>query len=170
MALCLRALLGDGDRLLDRVASISRSVMFADSELRFPESDPSSARVVTRAGAGGLAVIQLDSAGGRVTPVCSIVGIESLRWVRFREWWTTQTPVRKDSLRCTREFLVHEVANTDAVHVDSVLDSEYYEIKSAFRGVTVGGASGQGPLAGVVEASIRQISWEMEQTLNRLFS
>jgi hypothetical protein len=169
MAVCLRTLLGDGDRLLDRVVSMKRSLFF-DSPPELPARHDGGAWM----GVGGLAVMMMGPEATRsVVPLCHIPNFAPPeRYLRFREWWDVQTPVCHDANAWTRRFVVQEVANTDGVHVATHLDDDYVRLSGPLQNVTMtrAGETTQRPVTGVMPAAIRQIAWEVDRTITALLA
>lgn len=124
MASTLRIIFEPPDQLLNRVVSMKR-VLFVDSQ----PSQPAPPGTVYF-GVGGFVVSSLAMNDAYLAPLCHQSGYDpGLHFIRFHDWWDTRRPLRLDNRTFTRQFLVHETANTDAVHVDPVLDAEYNELR-----------------------------------------
>jgi hypothetical protein len=160
MATCLRTLLGPNDFLLNRVLPVKRGVLFLDGSL--PPPGPST----TFWGVGGLALVLFEAESAAVRPAFACAGHDPQRFVRFHEWWEKDKPAMHDQLSVSRQFLVLETANTDAIHVDVVLDAEYDKISRALPNWKLKDKDGtERGTEGFVAACIRQIAWELERTL-----
>lgn len=161
MALALRTMLGNQDRLMDRVLPVGRGVLFCDSAL-----SPSGSGSQSRIGVGGLTVLRLGAAGSAgIVPLCHLAEHDPQKFVRFHTWWRQDVPVVHNAVQRSREFLVTQLANTDGVHVDSVLDPDYHQIAGPVTGLTFKSHGVDTPATGVAGACIRQIAWELDRTL-----
>lgn len=81
------------------------------------------------------------------------------------DWWDRDLAVRHGTSGWTRRFLVYEMANTDAVHVDS-RDDDNVTLSGPLETVVLSGLDGERPADGFAAASLRQIAWEVEKTLD----
>lgn len=162
MAGLLRVLLVD--RLIDRAVSLKR-MLFFDSELRHPGDRGDN--VVGRIGVGGLTVIEMGSEFTRIVPRCLVPNDDpEPTFMRFQTWWHTARPIKWSRYSYSREFVVYETANTDAVHVSDTLDADYARLSGPLPGVTFTAADGtELDTRGVVAAAIRQIAWEVDRSL-----
>lgn len=172
MAGALRLMLNDG--LIDRVvrikqtANVRRGIEFCDTATPAFELPPGAQGAMV--GVGGLTIMMLGPPGAQsgLIPLCQAPspGPMEIRWSAFEPWWKKATPVRKNDLAVTREFVVCEAANTDGIHIDELLDADYHELTTAIQGLTIQPSGGSpNPVDGIAAASIRQIAWEVEHTL-----
>lgn len=108
---------------------------------------------------------------------------ENTRWLSFTEWWKEEPIFGEDSgppepssgvteereRRLTREALVKSIRDQDGgAHVDPVLSDATYELlKHGQVGVEVHRGGRQIPVEGAQLATMRQIAWEMEQSMGR---
>ncbi|WP_134047890.1 hypothetical protein [Mycobacteroides franklinii] len=160
MAAILRVLLTD--RLIDRVTPLDQ-LDFADTADRLPAG--------AVAGYGyGITRIKIyagQQSGGRiVAPLGGAYREREPPTVPFTDWWSkdsviyaTNRPFR------TREYVVYEMANTDAIHVDPDLDADYDALTRDTHGFQFNGIPIGGNLA---SAAVRQIVWEAQHTLHRV--
>lgn len=160
MAAILRVLLHD--RLIDRVTPLDQ-LDFADTADRLPAG--------AIAGYGyGITRIRIyagQQSGGRiVAPLGGAYRETEPPTASFADWWSkdaviyaTNRPFR------TREYVVYEMANTDAIHVDPDLDADYDALTRDTHGFQFNGVPIGGNLA---SAAVRQIVWETQYTLSRV--
>jgi hypothetical protein len=103
--------------------------------------------------------------GGRIVAPLGETDPETYSTVVFRDWWSRDFaiyPTNRPAL--TRKYVVHEMANTDGIHIDSRLDGDYEALTRDNHGFQVNGALVTGNLA---SAAVRQIAWETQHTLHR---
>jgi hypothetical protein len=89
---------------------------------------------------------------------------------RYPQWWRQDRPiVGNDDQRYSREFVVIQMANTEGAHVDAYLDGDYEALRRDTLGWTFSDGNGPDrPIDGnVVTASIRQVAYEVIDTLER---
>ena len=88
--------------------------------------------------------------------------------VPFERWWTRPVIVDDQQREMSRRDIVLTMANQDGgAHVDPELDSTYacLQRQNSIGWNFIGGAPQGGPVLGVELASVRQISWELLETL-----
>ena len=89
-------------------------------------------------------------------------------WVSFTRWWKEIVIKTAEGTTFTREQLVLAMANKDGgAHVDPKLDSDYANLtKFNSQGWTVDtDGSTDAPDNSIADASVRQIAFELEQSL-----
>jgi hypothetical protein len=158
----LRLLLVNGSALLGRLGIVHR-LRFTDSRVPIPRS-PGTLDL-------GLLVIELsgDGASPRLRAPLGASGTPA-NPVKFTQWWRSAKPIAGSADHYSREFLVREMASTEAVHIDNVLDAEYRALTSEkyFPRVQVNSAAGPTPIVGdVATQTLRQIAWELLDTIDR---
>lgn len=119
----------------------------------------------------GLVSLQASEAQARFVPLVTS-GFPTPHTSRtpYPDWWRQSVVVRdKDGNKFTRWHLVDWVANQDGgAHVDASLEASYHKLKrldGAGWRTSIGGIDV--PVAGVIDASIRQISHECIRTFER---
>jgi hypothetical protein len=160
LAMILRVLLSD--RLIDKVTPLDQ-LRFSDTA-QHPE-DPSTIRAygygITR-----ILIYADEQSGGRIVAPLGDGYPDEGPTVLFDDWWSRDRVVYPTAGPfVTREYVVYEMANTDGVHIDPLVDVDYDALTRdshgfAFNGVTVAG--------NVASAAVRQIAWETQQTLHRV--
>lgn len=164
MATHLRSLLTE--RLIDRVTPLDQ-LCFADTVDRLPDGLVGGygfglTRIRANAGwedgsvGGGQIVAPLGGAFKKHPPPTA----------PFPDWWSQAVIYPTNRPFLTREYVVYEMANTDAVHVDSELDEDYEALARDNHGFKINDGEVTGNLA---SATIRQIAWETQHTLHRAF-
>jgi hypothetical protein len=85
----------------------------------------------------------------------------------FVDWWRRAVIVDNERQEMSREDLVLAMANTDGgAHVDRSIDRTYARLsRQNSVGWTQVGPKGDVPMLGIEFASVRQIAWEVEETL-----
>lgn len=159
LAALLRGLLTD--RQIDHVTPLD-SLMFTDSADRLPDG--------AHHGYGyGLTRIQAYDGmmtGGRIiAPLGGAYRHQSPPTTPFAKWWSEDLvlfPTGREFR--TREYVVYEMANTDAIHVDPELDEDYDALTRDNHGFKINDIEVTGNLA---SAAVRQIVWETQHTLHR---
>jgi hypothetical protein len=147
------------DRLIDHVTSLNQ-LHFSDSAYLLP------ATAVGGYGYGLTRILAYQSGGRIVAPLGGAYRENPPSTVLFEDWWKNDNvvyPTNRQPL--TREYVVYEMANTDAIHIDPELDEDYDALTRDNHGVTVNGITITGNLA---SASVRQIAWETQHTLHRV--
>lgn len=162
IAAYLRLLLQD--RLIDKVTPLG-AIEFADTAQHLEEEDAERGYGfgVTR-----IMVYEDGRDGGRiVAPLGGAFpeGAEPPR-LPFARWWSSDFavyPTKGPFL--TRQYVVYEMANTDGIHVDDLLDEDYDALIQDTHGFQYNGHSITGNVA---TAAVRQIAWETQHTLHRV--
>ncbi len=122
---------------------------------------------------GGLTIFRMTSGPegeGRVTAPLSVLPPNRIRPRRpFTQWWKNDLVVSAvDARRYSREFVVLQMSNTDGAHVTAYLDGDYDALKRDNLGWMFQQGSVSAPFRGnVAAASVRQIAWEVQNTLER---
>jgi hypothetical protein len=117
----------------------------------------------------GLTVMEVNANGARHVPAFS-AGAPSTqrpRSVPFVEWWTRAVLVDNERVGISRRDLIVAMANTDGgAHVDPSIDRTYARLsRQNSAGWVYRGPGGERPILGIEFASVRQIGWEVEETL-----
>lgn len=153
-----------GAGLLNRVTRL-KDLRMTDSAW-IPPTTPNTAYF-----GGGLTVFALSANQPTVVPRCQAERTMNPQpehpTTRFSDWWDRDLAVRHGDSGWTRKFLVYEMANTDAIHVDA-RDNDYVTLSGPLDTVVFSGINGERPADGFGPASLRQIAWEVQTTLDRL--
>jgi hypothetical protein len=160
LAMNLRLLLSD--RLVDKVTPLD--------ELRFADTaqHPEDNRAVRGYGYGvtRIMIYAGEQKGGRiVAPLGGAFPEGNPPTVLFEGWWSRDHviyPTKGPFL--TRKYVVYEMANTDGVHIDPLLDADYDALTRDNHGFMF---NGQAVTGNVAAATVRQIAWETQHTLHR---
>ena len=160
LASILRTMLTD--RLVDQVTPLD-AIEFSDTAQHFEDG-------AVRGYGFGITRIMIyadEQSGGRiVAPLGGAFPDSEPPTVPFADWWSRDHviyPTKGQFL--TRQYVVYEMANTDAVHVDGFLDEDYDALTRDNHGFQYNGK----PITGnVATAAIRQIAWETQHTLHRV--
>lgn len=123
----------------------------------------------------GLAMMQFTSGGsaggeGRYVPKCKVPPRTAPGELRFQPWWTGSVAKDGKGELFSRRDFVMTVANKDGgAHVDPSLNAAYAELtRNNSMGWMTEGASEEAPFGGnIAFACVRQIAFEVEQTLQR---
>ncbi len=95
-----------------------------------------------------------------------------LRSLQFHDWWDKETIYRDAELGLTRRGLVFSLRNQEGgAHVDARLTDPSYIRMTRLPVVKLLGGSGDtepSPFADVASASMRQIAWELLQTIRSM--
>ena len=92
----------------------------------------------------------------------------------FSQWWN-RVIYRHNDITMTRKKLILAVANKDGgAHVDDYLDRQYHLMKEYGSNMTMTAETNLGHLEfhftrGIIEAFIRQISFEVTETLKPFY-
>lgn len=92
------------------------------------------------------------------------------RLVPFEEWWNRAVIVDDEGQALSRRDIVLALANKDGgVHVDPTLGRSYGRLsRQNSAGWTLHTSGGSlGPIEGIERESMRQIAWEVQETLRR---
>jgi len=104
-----------------------------------------------------------------VVPMCSLaITPDWLRTVKLNDWWNGDILETSRGKRITRRNLIKLVRNKDGGgHFDPKIDdADYQDTKTDFDPhIRISSPAGPKPLQGVHLATVRQIAWELEQTL-----
>ena len=161
MAGILRALLHD--RLIDHLTPLDE-LQFADTASRLPDNATAGygfgiTRILIAAhgdGFCGRIIASLGAAYEEAPPPTT----------PFAAWWSQDEAVYPTNLSfLTREYVVYEMANTDAIHIDTELDVDYEALTRDNHGFTLNGMP-ETVTGDLASAAIRQIVWETQYTLN----
>jgi len=112
--------------------------------------------------------VGLGACGENISTVAAPLAGDTGRTRSYTSWWKSDLVVQgPDEAWHTRRFLVAQVANTEAVHFDLFADVDYEALRTEPHGWS-GAVDGQElHVAGdIVTASIRQIAWEVDATLD----
>jgi hypothetical protein len=94
----------------------------------------------------------------------------NFHWVQFKTWWDELVFWQKrDSIQLSRMRLIIALRNQDGgSHVGELTDSAYARFKSG-AGWYIGGKNRPPePVANLVSATMRQVAWEVTETLKQL--
>jgi hypothetical protein len=159
LSVALRVLLHAG--LLDRVLKLKR-LHLRDTATRVPGPPYGLGYGLTRftvlTGPSGSSVPER----AKIRPALDDTEAVSNPDVIFRDWWNRDLSVLTFERGHTRSYVVLEMANTDAAHVDHNQDEEYLKLFSPDATLKIDGNNTEGSVA---TASVRQVAWEVEQTL-----
>ena len=118
-----------------------------------------------------LALVHLSGDGARLLPKLGDTPF-SPRDMSLNDWWNE--PVLRDNHRhhFTRHDIVSTVANQDGgAHVDPEIDQAYHRLANEHSiGVISVGPDGEKPLEHIEKIYVRQISWELIQSLDNAWS
>ena len=175
----------DGGRFSEakRIAAVLRTLLHSsrmttslfaqlgyESRIRFLDSagDDLPGNVM---GFNGLTSMRFHPTFARHYPKLEKLLPREMRRLSFGVWWHKE--VVKDAHRrsFTRSDMVRAIADQDGgVHVDPVLDRDYANLsrRNSF-GLTVDAGSGPRSIEGLELASIRQIAFEVENSVKRVF-
>jgi len=166
LAAVISILMRDGSRNMNPLLQqlgIRKQMLYVDSRgpLLFPEHGAFNAP---------LTAIQMGPDGVKVVPHCSVM--PDAPWIRrnvaFSDWWGGDVLQTSRGQRITRHRLVNLVRDKDGgAHYDAEnKEADYHDVKVDFDPrIRIHSPAGPGPLQGVHLATIRQIAWELEQTL-----
>ncbi|OYN79979.1 hypothetical protein [Mycolicibacterium sphagni] len=150
------------DELIDKVTPL-KEIEFSDSAEHFED-----ARTVRGYGYGitRIMVYADGQSGGRiVAPLGGPFRDSEPPTLPFERWWAIDHAVYPtNGPFLTREYIVYEMANTDGIHVDGLLDENYEALTQDNHGFKYNDHPITGNLA---TAAIRQIAWETQHTLHR---
>jgi hypothetical protein len=162
MSTVLRTLLEEGP-LLGRVLKL-RKLRLVDT------ADTQGLAETGRLSLGGgltlMSAVPGQPGSGQVVPrLGRSAGLSTRREVPFRDWWNRDLVVAGWAIKrdFTRRYVVIEMVNTDGgAHVDHERDADYVglhgpQAKMIFDGQVASGS--------VAEASVRQVAWELLETL-----
>lgn len=157
----LRLMLQDG--LVSKVTPVD-AIEFADTAQHLEEANAERGYGfgVTR-----IMVYADEHSGGRiVAPLGGAFPEGDPPTLPYERWWSTDIavyPTKGPFL--TRQYVVYEMANTDGIHVDDLLDENYDALTQDNHGFQYNGHPITGNLA---TAAVRQIAWETQHTLHRV--
>jgi hypothetical protein len=163
MAATIRLLVHDTEKSQSLLGQLNlKSIAFVDGGAK---PDPRNMAATT-----GLTGIRMGSDGTAYIPKFALPpGLPAPTRRSFVDWW--RRPVIVDSHReeISREDLVLAMANTDGgSHVDASIERTYARLtRQNSVGWTLIGPQGNSPLLGIEFASMRQIAWELDETLKQ---
>lgn len=169
IAATLRLLLHDTGKshsLLSQLG-VKDNMQFVDSALPLdPQAVVKDGRhIMVLHGLPGLVAITPTNTGWRyVAPL----GVREYAKgdVSFQEWWETPCVPGPDK-RYTRKQLILQMANKEGgVHIDAKINEAYRALQESSIG-TVQANGIVGYTNSVVDASMRQIAWELQQTTTK---
>jgi hypothetical protein len=159
LSIALRLLLQD--RLLHRVMNLDRLRLIDSASYWGLETSShlglGSGLTLMRAAAG-------QPGSGRVVPALDAHAANANPDVVFRDWWSRDQVVSGWGQDFTREYVVLEMANTEAAHVDAQLDVDYLRLHSQSSTIQFDGVPTK---SSVAACSVRQVAWELEKTIER---
>jgi hypothetical protein len=102
--------------------------------------------------------------------------MSSYKWLNFPKWWEEKVLDDGGSMHLSRKNIIFSMRNQDGgSHVDPELtDENYYKFKHIGVGMQIlshnssGDQSGPTPIPNIISATVRQISWEVDQTIRRI--
>lgn len=159
LASAISTLVRDGSRsfvpLLAQLDILRRSYFLSTARQLQPGAVPNSALVMIGLGPGGT----------KVAPTKIVLPRPPwLKWLPFAEWWEEIIFIDESAGQLTRKKLIETLRDKDGgSHYDADAPGGAYrrlktEMHSGFR---VNGA----PLSGAHFATVRQIAWELEESL-----
>jgi hypothetical protein len=91
-------------------------------------------------------------------------------WVQFKTWWDELVFWQKrDSIQLSRMRLVVALRNQDGgSHVGQLTDQAYVRFKSGAGWYVGSNAIPPEPITNLVSATMRQIAWEVSETMNQV--
>lgn len=88
--------------------------------------------------------------------------------VSFEDWWTVGCIPGEGNSRHSRKWLIIQMANKEGgAHVDPEITKGYADLKNTGMGMTVTSNGVDGFINSPADVSIRQIAWELLETLRR---
>ena len=163
LATTIRLLVHDGgssDSLLGQLRL--KSIAFIDGG-----DTPDPRNLMTTAGLTGMSI---GVEGGSYIPKFALQPSYRPPTLRtFVEWWTRPVLVDDERTSLSRKDLVLAMANSDGgAHVDSSVERTYARLtRQNSIGWSFSNDQGSGPMLGIEYASVRQIAWELEQSIER---
>lgn len=161
MALAMRVLVHN----TGKSSSLIKQVGLADAKF------VSSARALREANLlseFSLAYIRISAAGAHLLPTFGDTPLPP-RDMALNDWWNE--PVLRDNHRhnFTRADIITTVANQDGgAHVDPEIDEAYHRLANEHSiGMISGGPGGEKPLEHIEKIYVRQIAWELIESLER---
>jgi hypothetical protein len=91
--------------------------------------------------------------------------------VQFVKWWQNEIIYRErtENLELTRRRLVFALRHQDGGgHIGELTDRSYVRLKTGGGWFGNVGAKPPEPVVGAVQATMRQVAWEMTETLKQL--
>ncbi len=116
-----------------------------------------------------LVIIKLGTEGVEYLPA-KAEGSRPTYNSQFPNWWTSEIVYRSGDIRVSRRQLIFALRNKDGgSHFDPELDNDGY-LEMSRVGAFMVSLDGRedAPLLGLEHATMRQISWELEETLKLL--
>lgn len=161
VAATIRLLLHDGgssDSLLGQLGL--KGLAFVDGG-----DTPSPRNLLATAGLTGLRISRNDAV--HLPKFALGAGPHPPALRTFAAWWTRPAIVDNERVEISRKDLVLAMANMDGgAHVDRSMDRTYARLsRQNSIGWVAHGPTGSMPILGVEFASVRQIAWEIEETL-----
>lgn len=158
----IRSLIHDGQKpALLAALKLRKEIMFFDS---CGEINPKNLVTENR-----LCLMRISSEGAKYLPKLNNGPPEKTKHLQFSKWWNAQVVKDKSHNLISRRDIVLSVANTDGgAHVDVEIDEIYKNLSkdnslnwtSSLDGVSA-------PLGNPVPACIRQIAYELLDTLKK---
>lgn len=171
IAIIIRVLVHDTDKSTSLLAQLGykNKLKFLDSSLPIDPQlvDPKKREYVCH-GLPGLVGIKVASMQAKfIAPFSRRPGAKGS--VSFSEWWEKKCIPGDDERRYSRKELVLWMANKEGgAHVDKDIDTAYRKLSSSSLGMSfsVGGVN-KGFSNSSADASVRQIGWEILETLKK---
>jgi len=152
---------GGGSRSLLGQLGLKRALTLPNSELQLPDA-PFGGELMR---APPLTVFQMGPSGTNVAPLCQVgMNLVDIPWFKFSKWWEQIIFTTSKGLKLKRMNLVFSMRNQDGGgHVDRQIDNEVYHWLGADVDPRI--RIGTEPVTGAHWATMRQISWEVDQAL-----
>jgi hypothetical protein len=171
IAAALRILVHDTSRSnsLLKLLRVKDQLEFIDSSLPI-DPQPTGAKkdgktIMIVQGLPGLVSISVTKQGTKFVAPLSLRK-HSKGMIRFNEWWNEKNIPGHESSRYSRKWLVTNLANKEGgSHVDSEINKGYKDLRSSSLGMTVVANGIEGFINSSADVSIRQIAWEIIETL-----
>jgi hypothetical protein len=111
--------------------------------------------------------MQFDMNGSRFLP--KFGELPDVRIVQFQTWWTKESIYKEAGLSLTRQRLVFSMRHQDGGgHVGTLTDTAYVKLKAGAGWFGGRGDSPPKPMDMGAAASIRQVAWELTETLKNI--
>jgi len=169
IAAIIRVLIHDTNKSISLFSQlgIKKKLEFLDSSLPIDPQlvDPKKREYVFQ-GLPGLVGIRFASLQAKfVPPLILREGAKQL--VGFSEWWENKIVPGEEEKRYSRKQLILWLANKEGgAHIDEDINAAYRKLDKSSLGMTfsVGGVN-KGFSNSSVDASVRQIGWEVRETI-----
>jgi hypothetical protein len=173
IAVVLRVLVHDTDKSVSllKQLGIKDQLKFIDSASPIDPQPTGEKRnggtVMIMSGLPGLIGISPTRMGGKfVAPLSPRPYTKGA--VAFDEWWNDKNIPGHNKARYSRKWLVTKMANNEGgAHVDPDITKGYQELSTSSLGMTIVANGVEGFINSAADVSVRQIAWEVLQTLEQ---